>query len=167
MPSDEENIKYLYTVLTYDGAPNVDWDKVSTALDLKKGATTKRWSRLKKAMEEGKDGGPAAQQLLWLMMKYSTREKAPDWTVIADKCGIPTAGAASKRYSRMKQAFESGAAPSAVVTTPSKADKSTPKRKRADKAQGDDEDSEPETPTKKPAVKRALRAKKPAAEDGE
>lgn len=56
-----------------------------------------------------------------------------NWGEIADKCGT-TAGAAAKRYSRMKQAFESGeTAPesnpgSPAPKTPSK---STPRKKTA------------------------------------
>jgi hypothetical protein len=70
--------------------------------------------------------------------------QAPDWNAIADQCGT-TAGAASKRYYRMKQAFEANAAPpdsnpaSPAPKTPSKKTKATtdgeatptPKRKRA------------------------------------
>jgi hypothetical protein len=77
-----------------------------------------------------------------------------DWAGIAEKCGT-TPGAASKRYSRMKQAFDRG---DAAPTTPSKAKNAsnatpsspsgttpTPKRKRATaasskkKAAGDNE----------------------------
>jgi hypothetical protein len=72
-----------------------------------------------------------------------------NWNEIAEKCGT-TSGAASKRYSRMKQAFEAGDAPPAnnpsspTPKTPSKATQRkskattvdgeatpTPKRKRA------------------------------------
>ena len=34
-----------------------------------------RWTRLKKAIEEGKPPGPAAHQFLWLAVKNSTRVK--------------------------------------------------------------------------------------------
>jgi hypothetical protein len=125
-------------------------------MDLKKGAVSKRWSRLKKAMENGEAPGGSVYKFLWLCLKHSNRDKvgthcqrplhagffsahvltitqAMDWNVIADQCGT-TAGAASKRYSRMKQAFESGAdapgsnAGSPAPTTPSKA---TPRKKTA------------------------------------
>lgn len=59
-----------------------------------------------------------------------------DWADIASKCNTTT-GAASKRFSRMKQAFEADAAPpgasspsSPVKNTPNKA-KATPKRMKA------------------------------------
>jgi hypothetical protein len=151
-------------------------------MDLKKGAVSKRWSRLKKAMENGEAPGGSVYKFLWLCLRHSDRDKvsthcqrplhtgifsahvliiaqAMDWKVIADQCGT-TAGAASKRYSRMKQAFESGAdAPSSnagspAPTTPSKATPGkktaaadgqatpTPKRKRGspkEKAVGEEE----------------------------
>jgi hypothetical protein len=70
--------------------------------------------------------------------------QVPDWNAIAEQCGT-TSGAASKRYFRMKQAFEANAAPpdsnpsSPAPKTPSKKTKTTtdgeatptPKRKRA------------------------------------
>jgi hypothetical protein len=67
-----------------------------------------------------------------------------DWKDIAEKCGT-TSGAASKRYSRMKQAFENGdAAPgggsnpgSPVKNTPAKG-KATPRKKKGAAASDDD-----------------------------
>ena len=44
------------------------------ALELKKGAVSKRWSRLKQAMNEGKTPGPSAYEFLWLLVKHSTRD---------------------------------------------------------------------------------------------
>jgi hypothetical protein len=131
-------------------------------MDLKKGAVSKRWSRLKTSMDANQTPTASVYKFLWLCVKHSTREKvsamadrcdsrmtdhtqAPDWNAIADQCGT-TAGAASKRYSRMKQAFEANAAPpdsnpaSPAPKTPSKKAKAaaedgeatpTPKRKRA------------------------------------
>lgn len=56
--------------------------------------------------------------------------QAPDWNDIAAKCNT-TAGAASKRYSRMKQAFESGAAaPTPTPKASSTESKGSAKRKR-------------------------------------
>ena len=78
------------------------------------------------------------------------------WDEIAEQCGT-TAGAASKRYSRMKQAFEAGGdAPrsnpgSPAPKTPSKA---TPRKKKS-------EDGGAATPT--PKRKRASPKKKEVA----
>jgi hypothetical protein len=86
-----------------------------------------------------------------------------DWKDIAEKCGT-TSGAASKRYSRMKQAFEAGDAPpgspggSPVKKTPNKA---TPKKKSTTTAADDEAQG---TPT--PKRKRASPKKKvPVEED--
>ncbi|KAF2690415.1 hypothetical protein K458DRAFT_427152 [Lentithecium fluviatile CBS 122367] len=138
MPTEEENIQYLYLVLTAGGAPTIDMAAISKALNVSAGATSKRWSRLKQAMEGGKNPGSSAYEFLWLCVKHSSRDKVPDWNDIAQKCGT-TSGAASKRYSRMKQAFEKG---DAAPSTPSKSKNTnnpsspagttpTPKRKRA------------------------------------
>jgi len=107
-----------------------------------------------------------------------------DWADIAKKCGT-TPGAASKRYSRMKQAFDRG---DAAPATPSKSKNasngttssangttSTPKRKRATattskkKAVGDEEkfqpdteeDAEDEYAEKKPKRTKSVNASKP------
>jgi hypothetical protein len=48
---------------------------VGKALELKNGAVTKRWSRLKQAMNEGKTPGPSAYEFLWLLVKHSARDK--------------------------------------------------------------------------------------------
>ncbi|KAF2708896.1 hypothetical protein K504DRAFT_468120 [Pleomassaria siparia CBS 279.74] len=147
MPTDEENTLYLYLVLTDGGMPSIDFDEVGKSLNLQKGAVSKRWSRLKQAMNENKPPGPTAYPFLWLCIKHSSLKKAPDWNAIAKKCNT-TPGAASKRYSRMKQAFETGAAaPNSAggkganndAASPTKA--SPAKRKRA-----------PATPRKKAAA---------------
>lgn len=94
-----------------------------------------------------------------------------NWDEIATKCNT-TSGAASKRYSRMKQAFEEGVAPPGVSpkVTPSKTKptpKSTPKKIAAtspDDANGDGEEEyagATSTPTSK--RKRASSKKKPQA----
>jgi len=105
--------------------------------------------------------------------------QALDWNAIAEKCGT-TSGAASKRYSRMKQAFDAGAEPPASgpaspggAKTPAKATPKkgkaaatdgegtpTPKRKRApakkvkdEVKEGDDgDDAEQVTSPKKPRI---------------
>ncbi|CAO2654916.1 Nn.00g116490.m01.CDS01 [Neocucurbitaria sp. VM-36] len=160
MPTEAENVQYLYLVLTSDGPPTIDWDAVGTALELKKGAVTKRWSRLKQSMEKGESPGGSTYQFLWLCVKHSTRDKAMNWTDIAAKCNT-TAGAASKRYSRMKQAFEQdatlpGSSPAKPKTTPTP----TPKKPKATASAGDDVNA---TPT--PKRKRASPKKKTLATD--
>jgi hypothetical protein len=81
-----------------------------------------------------------------------------DWKEIAEQCNT-TAGAASKRYSRMKQAFETGGGPpgsntaSPAPKTPSKA---TPRKAKATTPEGE------ATPT--PKRKRAT-PKKPAVRE--
>ncbi|KAH7394935.1 hypothetical protein DE146DRAFT_615947 [Phaeosphaeria sp. MPI-PUGE-AT-0046c] len=154
MPTEEENTQYLYLILTHGGNPTVDWDAVSAAMDLKKGAVSKRWSRLKKSMEAGEAPSGSVYKFLWLCVKHSPRDKAPNWNEIAEKCGT-TSGAASKRYSRMKQAFEAGGDPAASGSASSGAKtpaKATPKRLKGAAA-----DSEG-TPT--PKRKRANAKKK-------
>jgi len=103
-------------------------------MELSKGAVSKRWSRLKKTMQAGDTPTGSVYNFLWLCVKHSKRDAAMDWKDIAEKCGT-TSGAASKRYSRMKQAFENGdAAPggsnpgSPVKNTPAKG-KATPRKK--------------------------------------
>jgi hypothetical protein len=44
-------------------------------MDLKKGAVTKRWSRLKKAMENEEAPGPSVYKFLWLCVKHSSPNK--------------------------------------------------------------------------------------------
>ncbi|KAF2816232.1 uncharacterized protein BDZ99DRAFT_566081 [Mytilinidion resinicola] len=111
MPSEDENIKFLYLILTINGPPNalINWDAVGSALNLKKGAVTKRWSRLQKAIKDGTNPGPSAHELLWLLVKHTSGEagKSFDWKVIAEAC-YTTPGAASKRFSRLKQAQAAG-----------------------------------------------------------
>ncbi|ORY18998.1 hypothetical protein BCR34DRAFT_472521 [Clohesyomyces aquaticus] len=129
MPADEENAKYLYLVLTAAGPSSIDWAAVAKDLDLKPGATSKRWSRLKQAMNENKPPGPTAYQFLWLCIKHCKEGKAPDWKFIAEKCDT-TVGAASKRYSRLKIAMEKGEA-MPTVNVPAK-DKGKPKTDAGD-----------------------------------
>ncbi|KAF1964593.1 hypothetical protein BU23DRAFT_575567 [Bimuria novae-zelandiae CBS 107.79] len=134
MPTEEENVQYLYLVLTNGGPPTLDWGPICAELGVNQGAASKRWSRLKQALEAGKPAGAQAYQTLWTVFKHSRREGALDWKAIASKCGT-TPGAASKRYSRMKQAFEKGenatppATPKKKVSS-AEAPMSTPKRKR-------------------------------------
>ncbi|KAJ4301651.1 hypothetical protein N0V90_003744 [Kalmusia sp. IMI 367209] len=134
MPTEEENIQYLYLVVTNSGPPQFDWPSVCKEVKLSQGAASKRWSRLKQAIEAGKPAGAGSLALLWLLVKHRTSDKIPDWKDIAQKCGT-TPGAASKRFSRMKQAFDKGdpatpkgTAYDALDTAPATP---TPKRKRA------------------------------------
>lgn len=95
-----------------------------------------------------------------------------NWTKIAEKCNT-TSGAAAKRYSRMKQAFDQGAAPpgasasrSPAKNTPTKAKttpKSTPRKSKAATSSGDDQVAA--TPT--PKRKRATPLKKMAAAEAQ
>jgi hypothetical protein len=151
-------------------------------MDLKKGAVTKRWSRLKKAMENGEAPGPSVYKFLWLCVKHSSRDKVstsrmptqlvhvPDhdrltaeqtmnWNDIAEQCNT-TAGAASKRYSRMKQAFETGGGPpgsNPASPTPKTPSKATPGKAKATTTDGE------ATPT--PKRKRATPKRKAVSEE--
>ncbi len=49
----------------------IDMAALSKALNLNMGAVSKRWSRLKQAMDAGKHPGPTAYELLWKAIKYS------------------------------------------------------------------------------------------------
>jgi hypothetical protein len=53
----------------------IDWDAVGGAMDLKKGAVSKRWSRLKTSMEKGETPNGSAYKFLWICLKHSTRDK--------------------------------------------------------------------------------------------
>ncbi|KAF1919730.1 hypothetical protein BDU57DRAFT_441970 [Ampelomyces quisqualis] len=159
MPTETENVQYLYLILTHGGSPNIDWDAVGTALDLKKGAVSKRWSRLKKSMENGEKPAGSVYKFLWLCVKHGSRDKVPDWNEIAKQCGT-TPGAASKRYSRMKQAFEAGDA--APENNPASPAPKTPSKTLRKKAQVNASDNEG-TPT--PKRKRASPKQKTIQED--
>lgn len=50
----------------------IDWDAVSAALNLNKGAVTKRWSRLKTAMEKQQTPSSSSYPFLWLCVKHNT-----------------------------------------------------------------------------------------------
>ncbi|KAF2631146.1 hypothetical protein BU25DRAFT_386072 [Macroventuria anomochaeta] len=161
MSTKDQNIQYLYLVLTHGGTPTVDWEPICAALQLDKTAVTKRWSRLKQVMEEGEKPTAPNQEFLWLMIKHSSRDKPFDWEAIAQQCGS-TKGACSKRYSRMKIAFERGDAP---PSTPSKTAPGTPK-KTPQKSTVKTEDDGEGTPTTTPKRKRTP-AKKNKAVDQE
>jgi hypothetical protein len=47
-------------------------------MDLKKGAVSKRWSRLKQSMEKGETPSGSVYTFLWLCVKHSTRDKVSD-----------------------------------------------------------------------------------------
>ncbi|KAL5115659.1 hypothetical protein ACEQ8H_006458 [Pleosporales sp. CAS-2024a] len=170
MPTEQENVQYLYLVLTHGGAPTIDYDAVSDAMQLSRGAVSKRWSRLKKAMEQGEAPGPSVYRFLWLCVKHSNRDKSLNWNEIAAHCNT-TAGAAAKRYSRMKQAFENGDAPPGLDTSggagagdgasPRDVPKTPRKNNKALTPAGDT------TPTPTPASKRKrASAAKKAEHDG-
>ncbi|KAI4952196.1 hypothetical protein J4E91_003658 [Alternaria rosae] len=175
MPSEAENINYLYLVLTNDGSPVINWDAVSAALELNKGAVTKRWSRLKQSMDRNEVPGGTTYQFLWLCVKHHKRTQPPNWSDIAAKANT-TSGAASKRYSRMKKVFEdndtvpdAGTPRPSVKNTRAKA-KATPKSpvkkpRKVTTSSSDDQDDVQTTPVSK--RKRALPKKKVAATDEE
>ncbi|KZM25880.1 hypothetical protein ST47_g2942 [Ascochyta rabiei] len=161
MPSEQENIQYLYLVLTHGGVPTINWDAICADLQLEKGAVTKRWSRLKQAMDKGVEPARSNHEFLWLMVKHSARDKAFDWDGIADKCNS-TKAACSKRYSRLKIAFDKGDAPPPTPTKASKSAPTTPKqtpRKSKLKTEDDSED----TPTTPVSKRKRTPAKKPTA----
>ncbi|KAH7068865.1 hypothetical protein BKA63DRAFT_569736 [Paraphoma chrysanthemicola] len=170
MPTEQENVQYLYLVLTHGGTPTIDWGAVGAAMDLKKGAVSKRWSRLKQSMEKGETPAGSVYAFLWLCLKHSTRDKTMNWQEIADACNT-TSGAASKRYSRMKQAFEAGeTAPGSQSGTPAPNTPKTPKTSKSGKkkpvwTQDDNDKSTNATPTPTPKRKRAAPKNSAAAED--
>lgn len=194
MPSAEEQIQFLYLLLTHGGAPTVfltppfqpplytdrlqiDWDSVCAALQLEKGAATKRWSRLKQAMEKNEDPAASSLDFLWILLKHTSRDKvintipyqlsnttdflqSYDWDAIAKSSGS-TKGACSKRWSRLKLAFERGDAP---PSTPSKS-KSGPATPRKTPAKVTPKTNADGTPIATPKRKRTP-AKK-TADEGE
>ncbi|OAL54452.1 hypothetical protein IQ07DRAFT_269462 [Pyrenochaeta sp. DS3sAY3a] len=173
MPTEQENVLFLYQVLTNDGAPVIDWDAVAAELGLEKGAATKRWSRLKKAMDDGANPSPTSYALLWLCIKHRTHNTPMNWADIAGTCHT-TPGAASKRYSRMKQAMEAGAAvpgaampdaeaASAAVNTAAPEPKTTPKATRKKKARKVIADSSSEDDDGSLAIKRMAAHKRKRA----
>jgi hypothetical protein len=44
-------------------------------MDLKKGAVSKRWSRLKQSMDKGQTPSGSVYKFLWLCVKHSARDK--------------------------------------------------------------------------------------------
>ncbi|KAF3052540.1 hypothetical protein E8E11_002742 [Didymella keratinophila] len=154
----DQNILFLYSILTVNGSLNIDWDPVCAALELEKGAVTKRWSRLKQAMDKQEKPAASNEQLLWLMVKHSEREKGFDWMAIAEKCGS-TKGTVSKRYSRMKLAFERGDA--RPPSTPTKSSKAAATRKKTpSKVKVKTEEDGEATPTTTPKRKHTPSKKK-------
>ncbi|CAI6276230.1 unnamed protein product [Periconia digitata] len=75
MPTTEDNINFLYLIITEDDSPALDMDTIATKLGLNKAAASKRWSRLKGAMNAGENPGPNAYKFLWLALKHSQRSK--------------------------------------------------------------------------------------------
>ncbi|KAF1937721.1 hypothetical protein EJ02DRAFT_48130 [Clathrospora elynae] len=161
MLTEAENVQYLYLILTNNGNPTIDWQAVGAALGLNKGAASKRWSRLKLSMDKGEGSGGATYQFLWLCVKHNNNDQVPNWAEIAAKSNTTT-GAASKRYSRIKQAIDAGAdAPAASTTSPVKP-KAMPKKKKATTSSGDDVPA-----TLNPKRKRASPRKKPVVASDE
>ncbi|OSS45164.1 hypothetical protein B5807_09143 [Epicoccum nigrum] len=159
MPTASEDVKFIYLVLTDNGQPTIDWDPICAALKLGKGAATKRWSRLKQAVDKGEEPPASAQELLWLMLKHSTANGKHDWGRIAEACGS-TPGAVSKRYSRLKLSIERGDGPPSAAQATSSSPPATPaaskKPSTKGKAKGKAEDGDSPTPT--PKRKRASKA---------
>jgi hypothetical protein len=60
----------------------IDWDAIGAAMKLKKGAIMKRWSRLKKSMQDGQKPGGSVYQFLWLCVKHSKRDKVSAFTLV-------------------------------------------------------------------------------------
>jgi hypothetical protein len=44
-------------------------------MNLKKGAVSKRWSRLKQSLEKGETPSGSVYTFLWLCLKHSSRDK--------------------------------------------------------------------------------------------
>ncbi|PVI03554.1 hypothetical protein DM02DRAFT_697379 [Periconia macrospinosa] len=110
MPNDKENVKFLYHVVTSNGSPTPDLEAIGQDLGINKKASSKRWSRLKAGMRTGEEPGRSACQYLWLVIKHSQGTQIPNWKEIAATFNT-TPGAAAKRYSRMKAAWEKGNGP--------------------------------------------------------
>ncbi|KAH6614132.1 hypothetical protein C7974DRAFT_417865 [Boeremia exigua] len=152
MPTTEEQILFLYLILTHDGPPVIDWDPVCAALNLEKGTAQKRWSRLKQSIDKGE--APLATNLSFVMLLVQhAGEKTHDWAAIAKACGS-TKGAVAKRWSRLKASFKRDAASSTPGTAPgdtrSESPPATPKAKVK---------KTPATPRKTPATPRKAPAK--------
>ncbi|KAF1838103.1 hypothetical protein BDW02DRAFT_594976 [Decorospora gaudefroyi] len=132
MPTEAENIQYLYLILTNDGNPDIDWDAVGGALNLNKVAVTKRWSRLRQSMNKDEAPGGSTYQFLWLCVKHHKRTTPLNWAEIATQANTTT-GAASKRYSRMKKAFEDHETAPTTASPASNKKNKTPTKPRAKK----------------------------------
>ncbi len=97
-----------------------------------------------------------------------TQQQARNWTEIATKCNT-TKGAAAKRYSRLKQAFDKGVPPPGITSS---SDKTTTKTTKATASVDENiETATPPTPKRKrnPPKKKAAAAEehnvKPEPED--
>ncbi|KAF3003563.1 NADPH:quinone reductase [Curvularia kusanoi] len=153
MPTNEENVKFLHGVLTNKGVPKVNWDPICEALDLKKGAVQKRWSRLQHAAAKGDKLPGSAEQLLWLMVKHQTSDtdKSFDWQAIAEACNS-TPGAVSKRFSRLKLAMENGAAPPSAPATANSSPEAVKKTPTKGNGKAKDDEDIMATPTKRKRI---------------
>ncbi|KAF2197176.1 hypothetical protein GQ43DRAFT_444480 [Delitschia confertaspora ATCC 74209] len=107
-----DNVKFLYLVMTSNGAPTTQWPAVAESMESTHGAITKRWSRLSLAMKDGKEPAADTYQFLWAVFKHSEMTtKGTNWKAIAEAANIVTPGAAAKRFNRLKLANQRGQEP--------------------------------------------------------
>ncbi|OJD40593.1 uncharacterized protein BKCO1_1000397 [Diplodia corticola] len=105
MPTDLENARLMLLCLQFSTATTFDYKKIGEECGISAGAASKRMSRLKKAIKEGKETNLDVRYL-WSCIRLSDMDNVDFKAVGAELSLNP--GAASKRWSRLKQALERG-----------------------------------------------------------
>ncbi|KAL1651955.1 hypothetical protein SLS58_000078 [Diplodia intermedia] len=112
MPSDLENAKLMFLCLQFSTATAFDYKKIGDECGVSAGAASKRMSRLKQAVKAGKEGAGLDVRYLWSCIQHSDMNNV-DFKAVGAELGL-NPGAASKRWSRLKQALERGETGSAA-----------------------------------------------------
>lgn len=74
-PSFPTSFPYFSMMISRLIYVQIDWDAVGKAMELSKAAVSKRWSRLKQAVQKGESPSGSSYQFLWLCVKHSSRDK--------------------------------------------------------------------------------------------
>ncbi|GME27260.1 putative mannan endo-alpha-mannosidase dcw1 [Neofusicoccum parvum] len=105
MPTELENAKFMFQVLQFSNATGFNYKVIGDACNISAGAANKRMSRLKQAVKAGKETGLDVR-FLWSCIQNSDMGTINFQTLGAEL--NLSAGAASKRWSRLKQTLERG-----------------------------------------------------------
>ncbi|KAK0645115.1 hypothetical protein DIS24_g8225 [Lasiodiplodia hormozganensis] len=115
MPTDLDNAKLMFLCLKFSTATTFDYKKIGEECKISTGAASKRMSRLKQAVKEGKENGLDVRYL-WSCIQHSDMNNV-DFKAVGEELSL-NAGAASKRWSRLKMALERGETGSTTAAAP-------------------------------------------------